>query len=270
VAAVPAIINPPNRITGAFGNYVRANTADVDIELVPGTNGSVLVSPGTTANPAIGNKATPGAGLEWSGNTLYIVNEGTRRFEFGNNGYAVITGTYALAWGSTGVASPDLFLYRAAAGILHQRNAATGQAFRISNIYTDASNQEYLEAGWSANVAYLRMVKVGGTTARNLKILAGDNAVLTLGQQNADIWQINGGGNFVAAVDATYSIGASGATRPLHGFFSGNVTVGGDFNFAGGARLYFLDGTNAGTLKLVVKAGAGGAETTILDNIPQS
>lgn len=33
--------------------------------------------------------------------------------------------------------------------------------------------------------------------------------------------------------------------------------------------IYLRDGTNAGTLKLVVRAGAAGAETTILDNIPQ-
>jgi hypothetical protein len=33
-------------------------------------------------------------------------------------------------------------------------------------------------------------------------------------------------------------------------------------------KLYFRDGTNAGTLKLVVRAGTAGAETTILDNIP--
>jgi hypothetical protein len=39
---------------------------------------------------------------------------------------------------------------------------------------------------------------------------------------------------------------------------------------ANAARLYFRDGTNAGTLKLVVRAGASGAETTILDNIPQT
>jgi hypothetical protein len=38
---------------------------------------------------------------------------------------------------------------------------------------------------------------------------------------------------------------------------------------ANNARLYFRDGTNAGTLKLCVRAGASGAETTILDNIPQ-
>jgi hypothetical protein len=35
------------------------------------------------------------------------------------------------------------------------------------------------------------------------------------------------------------------------------------------ARLYLRDGTTGGTLKLVIKAGAAGAETTILDNIPQ-
>ena len=39
---------------------------------------------------------------------------------------------------------------------------------------------------------------------------------------------------------------------------------------ANSGRLYFRDGTTTGTLKLVVRAGAAGAETTILDNIPQS
>jgi len=39
---------------------------------------------------------------------------------------------------------------------------------------------------------------------------------------------------------------------------------------SGYARIYLRDGTTAGTLKLVVRAGASGAETTILDNIPQT
>jgi hypothetical protein len=38
---------------------------------------------------------------------------------------------------------------------------------------------------------------------------------------------------------------------------------------SGQAKIYFRDGTVPGTLKLVVRAGAAGAETTILDNIPQ-
>ena len=43
-----------------------------------------------------------------------------------------------------------------------------------------------------------------------------------------------------------------------------------NFQGSGYGTLYFRDGTTAGTLKLVVKAGASGAETTILDNIPQT
>jgi hypothetical protein len=38
---------------------------------------------------------------------------------------------------------------------------------------------------------------------------------------------------------------------------------------ANNMKLYVRDGTTTGTLKLVVRAGAAGAETTILDNIPQ-
>jgi len=44
---------------------------------------------------------------------------------------------------------------------------------------------------------------------------------------------------------------------------SANINPGTNFG-----RLYFRDGTTLGTLKLVVRAGAAGAETTILDNIP--
>lgn len=47
------------------------------------------------------------------------------------------------------------------------------------------------------------------------------------------------------------------------------LTAAGTNPGADEGRLYFRDGTNAGTLKLVVRAGASGAETTILDNIPQ-
>jgi hypothetical protein len=47
------------------------------------------------------------------------------------------------------------------------------------------------------------------------------------------------------------------------------LSVAGSNPGSGQGKLYFRDGTNAGTLKLVVRAGAAGAETTILDNIPQ-
>ena len=49
--------------------------------------------------------------------------------------------------------------------------------------------------------------------------------------------------------------------------FSANETLANPGSARG--RIYLKTGTNAGTLKLVVRAGAAGAETTILDNIPQ-
>jgi predicted XRE-type DNA-binding protein len=58
----------------------------------------------------------------------------------------------------------------------------------------------------------------------------------------------NAGGGHATLVRATSAMGNPGANA---------------------GRLYFRDGTNAGTLKLVVRAGTAGAETTILDNIPQ-
>jgi hypothetical protein len=52
-------------------------------------------------------------------------------------------------------------------------------------------------------------------------------------------------------------------------FESQKLTAAASNPGASKGKIYFRDGTNAGTLKLVVRAGAAGAETTILDNIPQ-
>lgn len=73
------------------------------------------------------------------------------------------------------------------------------------------------------------------------------NIVQTIGA-GADLREGTGGGGLVTLIKM-----AAAAVNP-----GANL-----------ARLYFRDGTTAGTLKLVVRAGAAGAETTILDNIPQ-
>jgi len=73
------------------------------------------------------------------------------------------------------------------------------------------------------------------------------NIVQTLGA-GADLREGSGGGGLATLIKMGSLPGAPGANA---------------------GRLYFRDGTNAGTLKLVVRAGAAGAETTILDNIPQ-
>jgi hypothetical protein len=96
---------------------------------------------------------------------------------------------------------------------------------------------------------------------------------------NLQEWQ-NSGGTAIAKVDSAGIVygaqirtasslgllteassgGAITLARPTAAFSNPGANTG---------RLYFRDGTTTGTLKLVVRAGAAGAETTILDNIPQ-
>lgn len=96
---------------------------------------------------------------------------------------------------------------------------------------------------------------------------------------NLQDWQ-NSGGSAVAAVSSGGAITAlSFLTSSARGIVA-EASSGGYLRLtrmtasltnpgANIAGIYFRDGTTAGTLKLVVRAGAAGAETTILDNIPQ-
>jgi hypothetical protein len=95
---------------------------------------------------------------------------------------------------------------------------------------------------------------------------------------NLQEWQSSGGtveamvtsGGFVRANRiATWNQFLFGAERNSGGELTFTKETAATTNpGANLARLYFRDGTTAGTLKLVVRAGATGAETTILDNIP--
>ena len=90
-------------------------------------------------------------------------------------------------------------------------------------------------------------------------------------------WAINQ--TTVAQVSSAGNLQASGVGTLLSEVFITTANSGGQIRMtkqtaaasnpgASMGTLYFRDGTNANTLKLVVRAGAAGAETTILDNIP--
>lgn len=97
---------------------------------------------------------------------------------------------------------------------------------------------------------------------------------------NLQEWQ-NSGGTVLARVDNAGAVIGQAFALPFSAARLDTLSSGGALTAtrataavsnpgANQARLYFRDGTNAGTLKLVVRAGASGAETTILDNIPQT
>jgi len=126
---------------------------------------------------------------------------------------------------------------------------------------------------------------ISGTTG-HANIITNDAATTPLlvkgaASQSANLqsWQ-NSGGTTIASVDS------AGNVRGLSVRSNSDYTSLLEANSGGYLRLtrqtaatpnpganlgslYFRDGTTGGTLKLVVRAGAAGAETTILDNIPQ-
>ncbi len=66
-------------------------------------------------------------------------------------------------------------LFRDAADILAQRNAAIGQTFRIYNTFTDASNYERGFMRWSSNILQIGSEKLGTGSARALELSVDGN-----------------------------------------------------------------------------------------------
>jgi len=131
-----------------------------------------------------------------------------------------------------------------------------------------------------------KFIRLGGAgylgTLSLIAESASTTAVVVRGaaSQSANLteWQ-NSGGTAIASISSA-GVGRFENTGTLNGLsLVGYNQAGGHLTLtratatmsnpgANTARLYFRAGTNANTLKLVVLAGAAGAETTILDNIP--
>jgi hypothetical protein len=171
---------------------------------------------------------------------------------------------------------------------------AGGAAIKPLVVKGAASQTASLQEWQNSSGTILASVSSGGTFSNAGNILAGTTtalgritsvvvtptvvglAVRGAASQTANLqeWQ-NSAGSILASVNslgglyvvsglAAILTANSGATLELT-----RMTAAAGNPGANKARIFFRDGTNAGTLKLVVRAGAAGAETTILDNIPQ-
>jgi hypothetical protein len=174
-----------------------------------------------------------------------------------------------------------------------QLDVYSGAAARVGQVIRGAASQSANLQEWqnSAGSILARVHENGDITARVVRstlaarIQTSDPSVApmvvtTAASQTANSmeWQ-NSGGTALATVSAA-GVGRFENVGTLNGFgVLGYNASGGHATLvranaamtnpgANTGRLYFRDGTNSGTLKLVVRAGAAGAETTILDNIP--
>lgn len=268
------------------------------------SSGQILAPNGTAGAPGISFASDPTSGIMTNGTgtigisaqSVNVVGMSPGRFTI-RNGYSL-----GFSSGADPVTSgADVTLFRDAANTLALRNGVNQQTLSIYNTYTDASNYERISIRTpGASGPYILGPEVAGTgIAKPLTVNAASvfpnipSTALTLGANTGIQWSINTGGHFVATADNVSDIGAAGANRvrSVYSATSFNVANGsavmaydsgaggavtlikmagaGSFPGAGFGKLYFRDGTNGGTLRLVVRAGAAGAETTILDNIPQ-
>jgi hypothetical protein len=181
--------------------------------------------------------------------------------------------------------------------VLKGSSGQTGNLFEIQNnagtVLSRVTSTGVIETGQYVNMATSANagIAVGGTYRLRMTngntISVGSNAstvnfiVQGVASQSANLqeWQ-NSAGTILGFVSAAgvgrfENVGTSNGVAVI-----GHNASGGHFTFikansamanpgSGAGRVYFRDGTTAGTLKLVVRAGASGAETTILDNIPQ-
>jgi hypothetical protein len=177
--------------------------------------------------------------------------------------------------------------WHSSAGVIQARVNSIGEIITSTTMY--ANNMQNNTGFWSFNnngVGFLQ-----ARTATNIPMTLRGAASQTANLQE---WQ-NSAGSVLARVESTGTamFGNGNVTLTNTGsifgaafrtsndwFQAGQANSGGQVTMtkqttsagnpgSGVGRLYFRDGTNAGTLRLVVRAGAAGAETTILDNIPQ-
>jgi len=190
------------------------------------SSGQIKAANGTIAAPGYSWSSIPNTGL-------YLVAGSTFAVSVGGN--SVMGWTFngpqlrfdkTVDWSSGNVNSAtDVSLARDAAGFLAQRNGANPQLFRVYNTFTDASNYERLDLGWSSNVAFIRAANAGTGTGRVLSL--DSPAGLQFRIAGIVNWSINSSGHFTAGTDNAFDIGASGASRPRDIWIAGTVNSNG-------------------------------------------
>ena len=280
------------RDTAGSGPYINTTTTNVLLNARTATNKGLVIQ---------------GAASQ-SANLLELqTSDGVLQTAFNSIGYAQI-GAGTNPGGQLGIplgsASNRGIVIRGAASqtanLQEWQDSSGGTAIRIASNGLLSTSLSPAFAGLqhtSGQGAYFAFNNDTGSVTLFTNAAANKGLVVKgAASQSSDLtqWQ-NSGGTVLAKVDSAggasfasgnASITSAGVIRGIQTATNNDYVTLREANSGGYIRitkqtaatptqstnqgsLYFRDGTNAGTLKLVVRAGAAGAETTILDNIPQ-
>lgn len=218
------------------------------------------------------NTTTPLIGGDFSAKTLTIAGNATITSQ--------ATGTVGLIVKAIASQTADLQQWQDSAGTVFAKITADGTTTLASggvDIRGGSSNFTIRNSGTTAYFVNASLLVGTGYSAGIGVIIRGN------GSQTANLqeWQ-NSAGTVLASVNNAGRVNASTIGTLNNWVFNKEESSGGqirlkkstatptEFRASDFGQIYLRDGTNAGTLKLVIVAGASGAETTILDNIPQS
>lgn len=267
-----------NRLRVTSANAVVANG------ITANSDNTVTIAGATTWNTGghlISNSAAAtiplimrGAASQSAALMQFQISDGTVRAAFNQNGFLAVGGASPIgnitsfAFGATqipmvarGAASQTANLqeWQSSAGSILAGVTAFGSGMFGGNSALGAS----LGVQTAGNAAQIGAVIRGAAsqTANLLEIQNSASSILARVQSNGRVYST---GFFTNASQGFLYEENSGGTLVIKRQTAAAGRNGTDF-----LQLYVRTGTNAGTLKLVVSAGASGAETTILDNIPQ-
>jgi hypothetical protein len=210
-----------------------------------------------------------------SANLLEIQSSaGTVLSRFSSSGQFVSDQQTYIGSGATSISNTRLNVHTASASVIGQviRGAASQSADLLQIQNSAGTNLVRADtygglfstyATFTSDAAATRPLLVKGASGQSANLQEWQNSGGTV------VANMQAGGNLKATNVATLNSLAQLAQANSGGvMIMGRQTAQYSSPGANSAALYFRDGTNAGTLKLVVRAGAAGAETTILDNIP--
>lgn len=150
--------------TDAAQTFTGVQTFNNQIQAADGSN--------TTPTYSFGSQTGTGFYSVSSGNVGFSCN-GTYGINFGT-GIIQLTNSFRL--GAT-AAAPDVFITREGANILTLRNGSSAQGYRAYNTFTDASNYEKADFGWSGNVFIIGTTALGTGVSRRLRLTSSTNFV---------------------------------------------------------------------------------------------
>lgn len=166
-----------SNVTPGAGSYEALKIAVTETALPTGTNYLIRASAGaagTTDKFTVtnGGKITTAAqaGLNGTGTTFTIQHGGGDVLDLWSGGSVALSASFGLGWGSSGVNSVDLQVFRDGADKLAQRRGTNAQTFNVYETYTDVSNYSRIALKAQAGSYYQLIPQAAGTgTLRGLQ-----------------------------------------------------------------------------------------------------